>query len=85
MFHPRMPVAKMHGLFGAAWWVPNKACFRRWVEAAGFDVIRTGGVSFVERHGAKPSVRTLMRHPVTTATPRLAGLSQSWVLSRPGK
>jgi hypothetical protein len=53
-----MPVAKMHGLFGAAWWVPNKACFRRWVEAAGFDVIRTGGVSFVERHGAKPSVRT---------------------------
>ena len=85
LMHPRTPAAKLRGVTRAEWWLPNVACLRRIVEAAGFDVVRAGGISFVGRRGARASLRQLLRHPFANGLLMTAGVPHAWVLSRPGK
>jgi hypothetical protein len=40
--HRRRPLARVDGISDFAWWTPNMAGLRRWVEAAGFESIETG-------------------------------------------
>lgn len=40
--HRRRPLARVDGISDFAWWTPNTAGLRRWVEAAGFERIETG-------------------------------------------
>jgi tRNA (mo5U34)-methyltransferase len=83
-FHPRIAAARLYGLTAAAWWIPNKACLRRWIEAAGFDVVRSGPVSFVGHRRTRPALRALARHPLAGTLLWAAGVPQVWVESRPG-
>lgn len=81
-FHPFLPAARMHGLKDQNWWHPNLVCLRRWLEAAGFDIEQTGGITFV-RTSLKTSMRAIRRQPLRKGLLAIKGIPQAWVLSRP--
>lgn len=82
-FHPRSPAAVLGGVKRADWWIPNVAGLRRMIEAGGFKILRTGGITFIERRAARLTPKAFLRHPLSSTTLRFAGVAQSWVLSRP--
>jgi tRNA (mo5U34)-methyltransferase len=82
LLHPRMPAARLRGLARAEWWLPNVACLRQMIRAAGFRIERAGGISFVRRRRARPRIRTALRHPLMHAMLVTLGIPQSWVLAR---
>jgi tRNA (mo5U34)-methyltransferase len=84
LLYPRTPVATLNGLARADWYIPNKACLRRWIRAAAFDIVSAGGIVFIEL-GRKTYRLRMLRHPIENAPTVFAGMPHSWVISRPGK
>lgn len=83
LFHPRKPSAVLNGLTGSNWWLPNKAGHQRLIVSAGFDIIRTAGVTFVKAKGSGMTLKQFVRHPFASSLLRAYGVPQAWVLARP--
>ena len=76
---PFRPAADLEALRAPAWWTPNAAARKRWLTAAGFDVLRTGGPYLVPRGKGAPQPQ---RAPRALFLHRL-GLPHVWVLAAP--
>jgi SAM-dependent methyltransferase len=46
LIRPMRPAGWLSSDSDARWWTPNVAAHRRWVTAAGFDILATGGPVF---------------------------------------
>jgi tRNA (mo5U34)-methyltransferase len=46
LLHPRKPLASLAVIDESRWWTPNAAAHRRWLVAAGFEVVDGGGWTF---------------------------------------
>lgn len=85
LLRPRSAAADLHARELPHWWAPNVTGLERLVEAAGFDVVRSGCPHFV-RPGAGRSVTRGPRPPGASAARRLLarlGVANGWVLARP--
>jgi tRNA (mo5U34)-methyltransferase len=80
---PRSPAARLHGHVRMEWWIPNKAGRRREIEAAGFEVVDSGGVSWVKNPLANWNWRGVRRRPIGAPLLALKGVPHTWVLARP--
>ena len=84
--HPRSPSADLLAVRGAPyWWIPNLAGLRRYVTAAGLDIVDAGRPYFV----ANGAGRVIEPLPQRAASGRLRmqmlkrGSPHAWVLARP--
>ncbi|MGH9029500.1 MAG: class I SAM-dependent methyltransferase [Acidimicrobiales bacterium] len=83
----KRPLAQLFELDGPRWWTPNRAAYRRFVEAGGFEVLRSGGPVFQRLGSWRP--RIPRRVPRSRADlhywtfVRQFGLPSAWVLARP--
>lgn len=86
VLRPRQPAADLSAHELPHWWAPNIAGLRRLVEAAGFEVLRTGGPYLVRRgtgydaHAGGPAKRPSSRRMLLSR----AGVPHGWVLARAG-
>jgi tRNA (mo5U34)-methyltransferase len=48
------PMARLVAERNPYWWIPNVAAFRRYVEAAGFTIVESGGPVFVQYGRTRP-------------------------------
>jgi tRNA (mo5U34)-methyltransferase len=80
---PRTPAAKLHGHVANEWWIPNKAGRVRELEAAGFQVERTGGISWVKRRNMPLGPRAFRRRPFSVALLAARGVPHTWALATP--
>ena len=48
--HPRTPAARLKGT-EIDWWTPNVAGLRRMIESAGFQILKSGGITFQKWRG----------------------------------
>jgi tRNA (mo5U34)-methyltransferase len=85
---PRVPLAQLWDLDDQPrWWTPNMAAHRRWLHAAGFEVLAQGGPlrqplgSALPRWPERPPRR--WRELVFWAWVRRMGATSSWVRARP--
>lgn len=82
------PVAHLYMEDGPFWWVCNRAGLRRMAEAAGFEVVDSGGPYFVPngRGGLNGRPRDALRRPYRQTLRRLVlhrGAPHAWFLLRP--
>jgi tRNA (mo5U34)-methyltransferase len=80
---PRLPAAVLHGQNEQEWWIPNRAGRRREIEAAGFRVVQSGGITWVKWRGPRATLRSVREHPLLSATLMLKGVPNVWVLAEP--
>jgi tRNA (mo5U34)-methyltransferase len=83
----RRPLAQLSTFDSPRWWTPNRAAYRRLVEAGGFDVVSCGGPLFQKLGSWRPrNPGALPRSWADLhfwAFVRQVGLSSSWVVARP--
>lgn len=83
--HPRKPAAKLVGEGLPRWWTPNVAGLRRMVEAAGFQIVDSGGPYMFPFGDGFPrmSLRGLSRAQLKFyAFRRPTGAPHAWVRAR---
>jgi tRNA (mo5U34)-methyltransferase len=79
-------VAAMWRLELQQWWLPSPAAHRRWIEAAGFEVLGHGGPLFQSfgRSLPRPPLRRVRsRRDLYFAIAYRVGIPTQWVLARP--
>jgi tRNA (mo5U34)-methyltransferase len=82
------PTGRMYGAGETRWWTPNAACHRRWVEAAGFEIVDSEWpvwVKFGPAWPQRPPLRELNRAGLRFwfgGTHRF-GIPHQWILSQP--
>jgi SAM-dependent methyltransferase len=77
VLHPRRPVAYLDGLGRPWWWRPNVAALRRYVEAAGFEVI-DGPTKVYMPPGAGHEAIRKVRLSTVLSTEGRRGLTTRW-------
>ena len=92
IMRPRTPRAQLWHTNDARWWTPNMAAHRRLIQAAGFEIERSGGPLFAPfgTHLAKwpaPGATGVRTHGLRAAVAywlfiRRFGAPTSWVLAR---
>jgi tRNA (mo5U34)-methyltransferase len=87
LFSRRTPLARQRGGERGQWWIPNAACHRRMLEAAGFAIERTSPPYAIPLGPGHPSHGRLtgdLRNRILTALlTRSSGVPHAAVLARP--
>ena len=93
IMRPRTPRAQLWHTDDARWWTPNMAAHRRLIQAAGFEIEKSGGPLFQPfgKHlQAWPTLRTFGRgeHGLRASLSywfgvRRVGAPTSWIIARP--
>jgi tRNA (mo5U34)-methyltransferase len=78
---PRTPAATLHAMSRSEWWIPNKAARVREIEAVGFRVLGSGGVTWVRRRGIALRPTSFRRRPFSVALLAFKGAPHTWVLA----
>lgn len=87
LLHPRMPVAELARQEDSRWWTPNRAAHRRWMVAAGFEIVGSSGWTFqpfgglAKGQSTQQLLRTMWR--VNRLGERLVGVPSGWFEGRP--
>jgi hypothetical protein len=83
--HPRSPSAELLAVRGAPyWWIPNLAGLRRYVTAAGLDIVDAGRPYFVA-NGAGRVIQSLPQQAASSWVRMQLlrrGSPHAWVLAR---
>ena len=89
LLRPRTPLAELWKLDEPRWWTPNAAGHRRLLEAAGFEVLRSGARVFQPfgRGFPPPRLRAFREHPLSQLAfwlfVRPVGAYSAWAIARP--
>jgi tRNA (mo5U34)-methyltransferase len=87
LLRPRMPVAQLARQADSRWWTPNRAAHRRWMVAAGFEIVDSSGWTFQPfgplATGQKAGLVVLSMWRVNRLGERLVGVPSGWFDGRP--
>lgn len=85
VLRPRTAAADLRAQNLPHWWAPNVAGLRRFVEAAGFEVVRTGSVYVLRpgRGGRGETQETTGRARLRRWASKNRGVAATWILAQP--